>query len=116
MPGAGGLCCHALLFDQNDPERMWCGISAVGVFRTDDGGATWTPKNQGVPAALEDKRHKGIGTCVHGLAQDPDDPGRIDSEVERYRDLTAVDLADFAAGSLRPEQRALLRVVPRGVR
>ncbi len=77
MPGAGGLCCHALLFDRNDPERMWCGISAVGVFRTDDGGATWTPKNRGVPAALEDKRHKGIGTCVHGLAQDPDDPDRI---------------------------------------
>lgn len=77
MPGAGGLCCHALLFDETNPERMWCGISAVGVFRTDDGGATWTPKNRGVPAALEDKHHKGIGTCVHGLAQDPDDPDRI---------------------------------------
>lgn len=77
VPGAGGLCCHALLFDRDNPDRMWCGISAVGVFRTDDGGATWTPKNRGVPAALEDKRHKGIGTCVHGLAQDPDDPNRI---------------------------------------
>ena len=77
MPGAGGLCCHALLFDDTNPDRMWCGISAVGVFRTDDGGATWVPKNAGVPAALEDEHHKGIGTCVHGLAQDPDDPDRI---------------------------------------
>ncbi len=77
MPGAGGLCAHALLFDDRDPDRMWCGISAVGVFRTDDGGATWTPRNEGVPAALEDEHHKGIGTCVHALAQDPDDSDRI---------------------------------------
>lgn len=77
MPGAGGLCCHALLFDDTNPERMWCGISAVGVFRTDDGGASWTPKNAGVPAALEDEHHKGIGTCVHALAQDPDDPDSV---------------------------------------
>lgn len=76
MPGAGGLCCHALLFG-DQPGRMWCGISAVGVFRTDDGGATWTPKNEGVPAAIADKEHQGIGTCVHGLAQDPDDPDRL---------------------------------------
>lgn len=77
VPGAGGLCAHALLFDDRDPDRMWCGISAVGVFRTDDGGATWTPRNEGVPAALEDEHHKGIGTCVHALAQDPDDSDRI---------------------------------------
>lgn len=77
MPGAGGLCCHALLFSDDDPNRIWCGISAVGVFRTDDGGDTWVPKNRGVSVVLEDKEHKGIGTCVHGLAQDPADPNRI---------------------------------------
>ena len=76
MPGAGGLCCHALLFGRR-PGRMWCGISAVGVFRTDDGGETWTPKNEGVPIAIADKEHKGIGACVHGLAQDPGDPDRL---------------------------------------
>ncbi len=76
MPGAGGLCCHALLFS-DDPDRMWCGISAVGVFRTDDGGATWVPRNAGVSIVLEDQEHKGIGTCVHGLAQDPSNPNRL---------------------------------------
>ena len=73
----GGLCCHAFLFDHNDPNRMWCGISAVGVFRTDDGGATWVPKNRGVYWAHEDEEFKEIGHCVHGLAQDPDVPERI---------------------------------------
>ncbi len=77
MPGAGGLCCHALLFDRANPARMWCGISSVGVFRTDDGGATWNPRNQGIPVAIEDERWKGIGSCVHALAQDPADPNRI---------------------------------------
>ena len=77
MPGAGGLCCHAFLFDHADPNRMWCGISAVGVFRTDDGGATWIPKNRGVYWAHEDEEFKEIGHCVHGLAQDPGDPARI---------------------------------------
>jgi len=77
VPGAGGLCAHALLFDDEEPDRMWCGISAVGVFRTDDGGRTWTPKNEGVTMVLEDADHKDIGRCVHGLAQDPADPGRI---------------------------------------
>ncbi len=43
-----------------------------------------------------------------------DEPERIDSEIDRYRGLTADHLVEFAAGSLRPEQRSLLRVVPRG--
>ena len=76
-PGAGGLCCHALLFSRDNPERMWCGISAVGVFRTDDGGTTWMPKNRGVYWTHEDEEFKEIGYCVHALAQDPDDPGVI---------------------------------------
>ncbi len=77
MPGAGGLCAHSILFDKNNPERIWVGISAVGVFRSDDDGTTWKPRNQGIPIILEDKQHPDIGFCVHALAQDPDDPNRI---------------------------------------
>jgi hypothetical protein len=77
FPGAGGLCAHSILFDESDPNRSWCGISAVGVFRSDDGGLTWTPKNEGIRVVIEDEEHKEIGFCVHALAQDPTDPGRI---------------------------------------
>jgi len=76
-PGAGGLCAHVILVDPHRPERVWCGISAVGVFRTDDGGATWQTKNDGIPVVIEDKTHKDVGRCVHGLVADPDDPDRI---------------------------------------
>ncbi|MCZ6598770.1 MAG: sialidase family protein, partial [Planctomycetota bacterium] len=77
FPGAGGLCAHAVLFDPNDAQRVWCGISAVGLFRTDDGGLTWSSKNEGIPAVIEDKDHKDIGRCVHGLVADPDDANTI---------------------------------------
>ena len=41
-PGAGGLCLHSIQIDPANPRRMFVGISAVGVFRTEDGGADWT--------------------------------------------------------------------------
>jgi hypothetical protein len=77
VPGAGGLCAHTLLEDRTNPKRLWCGISAVGVFRSDDGGATWSLRNSGVPAMLEDPVHKDIGRCVHALAQDPKDANTL---------------------------------------
>jgi hypothetical protein len=59
FPGAGGLCAHAVLADR---KRIWCAISAVGVFRSDDGGKSWQTRDQGVQIVIEDKVHKDIGT------------------------------------------------------
>lgn len=77
FPGAGGMCAHSFLADAANPRRLWCGISAVGVFRSDDGGESWTPKNSGVPVIIEDKTWKDIGYCVHALVHDPSDPSVI---------------------------------------
>ncbi len=77
FPGAGGLCAHAILIDPKNPKRIWVGISAVGVFRSDDGGASWKPKNAGIPTIIEDKAHKDIGFCVHGMVADPADANTI---------------------------------------
>ncbi|MHC4947337.1 MAG: WD40/YVTN/BNR-like repeat-containing protein [Planctomycetota bacterium] len=76
-PGAGGLCAHAVLVDPANPDRIWCGISAVGVFRSEDGGRSFVPINEGIPVLIEDKTHKDIGRCVHGLVADPDDASTI---------------------------------------
>lgn len=76
-PGFGGLCLHSIVSDPSDAKRLWVGISAVGVFRTDDGGTTWIPCNDGVPVILEDKEHDEVGFCVHGLAADPGDPMKM---------------------------------------
>ncbi len=75
-PGFGGLCAHRLLSDE-EHRRMWVGISAVGVFRSEDGGETWAPFNEGVEKAAPDERAPDIGFCVHGLAADPAQPDTI---------------------------------------
>jgi hypothetical protein len=62
-PGFGGLCLHAILQDGRDPRRLWVGISAAGVLRSDDGGASWELKNDGVS--------RDSGCCVHAIAHDP---------------------------------------------
>jgi len=76
-PGAGGMCTHRVLADPNDPDRMWAATSAVGVFRTTDGGATWTPANDGVRQIVEDAEHPEVGYCVHRIVADPADPDLI---------------------------------------
>ncbi len=73
-PGAGGLCCHTVLVDPANKDRVWVGISAVGVFRTDDGGATWEIKNEGLPIAAESEEFDNVGSCVHRLVLSPDEP------------------------------------------
>jgi photosystem II stability/assembly factor-like uncharacterized protein len=66
-PGAGGLMVHSIAFDQTRPERLTVGVSAAGVFRTDDGGATWTPKNTGVRADFLPEKFPEVGQCVHHM-------------------------------------------------
>src|SRR3569832_1166110 len=43
QPGAGGMCLHTIIIDEEDPQRMYIAISAAGAFRADDGGKTWKP-------------------------------------------------------------------------
>lgn len=76
-PGLGGLCCHSILVDPNNSQRIWAGISSVGVFRSDDGGKSWTVKNDGLEIVIPTRQHKDIGSCVHRLVIDPHDSTRL---------------------------------------
>jgi photosystem II stability/assembly factor-like uncharacterized protein len=75
--GLGGLCCHTVQLHPTDKNRLWVAISAVGVFRTDDGGKSWRVKNDGLVIAVEAKIHKEIGSCVHRLVLDQKNPERL---------------------------------------
>jgi photosystem II stability/assembly factor-like uncharacterized protein len=68
QPGAGGMCLHTILLDPKDPKRMFIAISAAGAFRTDDGGATWRPINQGLRSEYIPDPNAEVGHCVHRLA------------------------------------------------
>src|SRR4051812_38318072 len=50
QPGAGGLCLHSIATWPGDPDRLAIGISAAGIWLTDDGGATWRSGNEGIVA------------------------------------------------------------------
>jgi hypothetical protein len=67
-PGAGGMCLHTILLDPANPERMYVAISAAGVFRTDDGGATWKPVNRGLHSQYMPNPDAEVGHCVHRIA------------------------------------------------
>ena len=76
-PGAGGMCLHTILLDPADPERMYAAISAAGVFRTDDAGASWKPINQGLHSEGIPDPTAEVGHCVHRLAQHPGRPDTL---------------------------------------
>jgi hypothetical protein len=70
-PGAGGLCLHSIVLDDGNPEHMWVAISAVGVFSTEDGGATWKTANRGTRAEFMPDKRPEFGQCVHKLLRSP---------------------------------------------
>ncbi len=77
-PGAGGLILHTIIPHPTDSERMWVGISAVGVFETQDGGATWSTRNRGVRAEFNpENRFPDFGQCVHKLVMAADGDERL---------------------------------------
>ena len=76
-PGAGGMCLHTILLDPDDPKRMYIAISAAGVFRSDDGGATWMPKTRGLTSNFMPDPSAEIGHCVHRIALHPSRPSTL---------------------------------------
>jgi len=73
-PGAGGLMVHSICFHPTDKKKMYVGISAAGVFSTNDGGATWEPRNKNVLADFQPDKYPEVGQCVHHLELHPAKP------------------------------------------
>ncbi|MEM9635668.1 MAG: exo-alpha-sialidase [Pseudomonadota bacterium] len=77
-PGAAGLVLHTIVFDPDNSEKVWIGISAAGVFATEDGGKTWERRNRlSNAAACEGHDHPAAprdgetGHCVHNMMRAP---------------------------------------------
>jgi photosystem II stability/assembly factor-like uncharacterized protein len=75
QPGAGGMCLHTIILDPSDPQRIYIAISAAGAFRTDDGGKSWKPINQGLRSQYIPDPTAEVGHCVHHIAMHPKRPG-----------------------------------------
>lgn len=73
-PGAAGLVLHTIVPDPANALKLWIGISAAGVFATEDGGVTWERRNRLSNAAICGEHdhpaapHDGeTGHCVHNI-------------------------------------------------
>jgi len=78
-PGGAGLILHSIVLHPQDPEQVWIGISAAGVFHTGDGGETWEPRNRGTRADFmpEGQNYPEFGQCVHNVVMAAGMPDRL---------------------------------------
>lgn len=81
-PGGAGLTLHSIVTDADDPARLWVGISAAGVFASEDGGATWDRRNRRSNLAADPGHDlpghdpNQVGHCVHNLRRARTGDGR----------------------------------------
>jgi len=107
QPGAGGMGLHTIVQDPSNPRRLFIAISAAGAFRTEDGGETWRPINQGLksPYSLPDPTAE-VGHCVHRITMHRSRPGvlfmqkhwdvlRSDDAGESWREISGNLPSDF---------------------
>ena len=124
MPGNGGLALHTIMLDPTDNQRMYVGISAGGVYRTDDGGITWTAQNRGIRAMFLPNKYPEFGQCVHKIVLHPARPERLflqnhwglyrsDDYGENWSDIANGVPSDFGfAMVMNPKNPDCVYVVP----
>jgi molybdopterin converting factor small subunit/photosystem II stability/assembly factor-like uncharacterized protein len=76
QPGAGGLCLHSICTWPGDPSKLAIGISAAGVWLSEDGGQSWRRGNRGlVPRYIPEEAREGASDlCVHNMHRAPLEP------------------------------------------
>jgi photosystem II stability/assembly factor-like uncharacterized protein len=119
----GHLGVPAILPHPDDPSRFWAIVQGVGIFETDDDGASWTPRNQGLRAdwPLE---NPAVGYCVHKLVMSPVERDRLyqqnhcgmhrsDDGGHTWVEITEGLPSDFGfAAAAHPHDRDTFYVIP----
>ncbi|HEY8471242.1 MAG TPA: exo-alpha-sialidase [Natronosporangium sp.] len=80
-PGYGGQAIHTVLPHPTDPNSVLVAMSAGGVYRTVDGGRTWTASNTGIKAYFLPDQYPEFGQCVHKVARDAENPDRLYAQI-----------------------------------
>ena len=88
-PGAGGLGLHTIVLDPTNARRMFIAISAAGAFRTDDGGTSWRPINNGLRSEQIPDPTAEVGHCVHRIAMHPSQPNVL--FMQKHWDIMRTD-------------------------
>lgn len=124
QPAGGGLALGSILVDPRTRERVYCAVSAGGVYRTSDGGQSWMPKNDGIRADFLPRQYPHSGHCVHGLLLHTGRPDRLyqqnhcgvyrsDDRGESWTEVTDGLPSDFGyALALDPHDSGVAYVIP----
>jgi hypothetical protein len=75
--GYGGQAIHTIVPHPDDPQRVLVAMSTGGVYRTTDGGASWSPANRGIRAPFLPDEYPEFGQCVHKVSADATRPDRL---------------------------------------
>jgi len=78
-PGGGGLALHSICTWPGEPSKLAIGVSAAGVWLTDDGGASWRTGYAGlVPEYMPEEAREGTNVlCVHNMHRAVARPERL---------------------------------------
>lgn len=100
--GFGGQAVHTILPHPHDPDRLLVAMSTGGVYRSGDGGSSWSPANKGIKAYFFPDPWPEFGQCVHKVARDAGDPDRLYAQNHHgvYRSDNGGDSWDSIASGL----------------
>jgi len=73
----GGMTLHSIQIDPRAPDRLYVAVSAGGCYRTDDGGVSWHPINDGIRADYLADPLSPAGHNPHALRLHPARPDRL---------------------------------------
>jgi hypothetical protein len=79
QPGGGGLALHSICPWPGEPDKLAIGVSAAGVWLTDDGGSSWRTGYSGLVAEYmpEEARTDTNTFCIHNMHRAPERPERL---------------------------------------
>ena len=124
MPGNGGQCLHTVLPHPSDPDRITVAMSTGGVYRTEDGGRTWRPRNSGVRVDFMPEKFPEFGQCVHKVVRHPGRPDtlflqnhgglyRSDDGGDSWQDIAKGVPSDFGfCMAIHPHDPDVVYIVP----
>ena len=103
---------------------MYVAVSAGGVYRTEDGGATWQARNNGVRVVFLPEKYPEFGQCVHKIVLHESRPERLflqnhwglyrsDNRGDSWQDIARGVPSDFGfAMIVHPHDADCVYIVP----